>query len=304
MLPGAWAKEHISRSWNQYVALVDVAEENARLREELAKAELERARTNSDLAELARLRRLMGFSAPEHWQRIGTRVLAGRFGSGAALDTVMIDRGFATGAPPDTPLATEKGLVGKVYRASPHIATVILLTDQAFRVGVISEKGRVPGILAGTGARGKLDVRYMLPNTKIEVGELLVTSGLDGVFPKGLPVARITSVEPSMETLFPEVAAEPLVLLDSLEEALLLAAPEGWPQSEALRAPLPIPVPAREPAPAAVAPTPAAPAPPAAPQRLTPSTRSGGTDAQRPPRNAPRPPRQERAQPAAPARTQ
>lgn len=234
LLPGTWAKAEITRHWNHYFALVDVAAENSRLREENAHMERHLALVRDDLAELARLRDLIGLKPPPEWGAVGSRVLAGRFGPRAALETVMIDRGYATGAAPGTPLVTNKGLVGRVFRASPHIATVLLLTDQNFRAAVVTSEGRVPGVLLGAGARANLEVRYMAPNAKVFPGELLVTSGLDEVFPKGIPVARIVSVEPGTETLFQQVQAEPVVSPDSLEEALLLISPENWPESSAI----------------------------------------------------------------------
>lgn len=229
LLPGTWIKEEVSRRWNRYIALIDVAEENARLREEKNRSNQYFASVQDDLAELARLRGLIGLNPPAKWHTLGARVLAGRFGPGASLETIMIDRGFATGAAPGTPLATHQGLVGRVLRASAHAATVLLLTDQTFRAAVVTSDGRVPGVIMGGGPRANLEVKYLAPNVKVMVGELLITSGIDDTFPKGLPVARVVKVEPGAETLFQQVQAEPLVALDALEEVLLLLPPESWP---------------------------------------------------------------------------
>lgn len=239
LLPGTWAKTEVSRYWNQYVALIDVAEENMRLREEKDRMTRYLDEVRDDLAELARLRALAGLKPPEKWHALATRVLAGKFGPGGFQETIMIDRGYASGASPGTPLATHLGLVGQVFRASPHIATALLVTDQSFRVAVVTAQGRVPGVLAGAGARNNLEVLYMAPNAKVEVGETLVTSGLDDTFPKGLPVARVVSVQPGAETLFQQVQAEPIVAPESLEEAMLLIAPDNWPESAALPAVIP-----------------------------------------------------------------
>lgn len=240
LLPSTWVKKQITRYWDQYVALVDVAEENARLREEAGDAERRLANVKEDLAELARLRALVGITPPENWQILGTRVIAGRFGPAASLETVMIDRGYATGAAVGTPLVTHKGLAGRVYRASPHIATVILITDQTFRIPVMTSEGRVPGVLMGGGPRSPLEVRYVAPNARVEVGETLISSGLDNAFPKGLPVARVISAEPGTQTLFQQIQAEPLSPPDSMEEALLLIAPPDWPVNAARPDALPV----------------------------------------------------------------
>lgn len=263
LLPGTWIKSEVSGVWNNYVALVGIAAENERLRDEQNRMERQMASVRNDLAELQRLRNLVGLKAPEQWQTLGARVIAGRFGPGASLETVMIDRGYATGASPGVPLVTHQGLVGRVFRASPHIATVLLVTDQTFRVSVVTSEGRVPGLLVGGGPRATLEALYMEPNVKVNVGELLITSGLDETFPKGIPVGRILSVEPGIETLFQQVHAEPLASPDSLEEALLLIAPENWPYN-AVSDVMPVePALPAQPQEAAVTPTltPAAPAP-------------------------------------------
>lgn len=229
LLPGTTLKNAISTQWNHYVALIDVAEENARLRDEASRTEHYLASVHEDLAELGRLRALLGIAAPDGWNTLGTRVIAGRFGPGSSLETLMIDRGFASGAAVGTPLATHKGLVGRVFRAAPHIATVLLITDQTFKVPVITSESRVPGVLVGGGPRAWLEVRYVAPNASVSVGETLVTSGIEGSCPKGIPVARVVSVEPGTQTLFQHIQAEPFASLESVEEALLLVAPRNWP---------------------------------------------------------------------------
>lgn len=224
--PAIWARDTVSGYWREYLALVDVAAENARLREELRRAEQYLASVREEQAELARLRALFRFQVPEGWTPLGARIVAGRFGPVAALESVMLDRGFATGAPPGTPLATHQGIMGQVLRASPNASTALLLTDPGFRVAVISQESRVPGVLAGSGPRAALEVRYVAQNAQLKVGELLITSGLDNQFPKGIPVAKVLSVQPGDETLFQQVQAAPVVPLEEVEEALLLIPPQ------------------------------------------------------------------------------
>lgn len=222
-------KTKISRQWDTFVSLLGVAEENARLRKEASERERYIASVREDIAELARLRAFFGMTAPEGWNSLGARVIAGRFGPGASLETVMIDRGFASGAAVGTPLITHQGLVGRVFRAAPHIATVLLITDQSFRVPVLTSEGRVPGVLVGGGPSARLEVRYVSPNVTVAVGETLISSGVENLFPKGIPVARIVSVEPGTQSLFQQIHAVPLAAPDSLEETLLLIPPRNWP---------------------------------------------------------------------------
>ena len=109
-------------------------------------------------------------------------------------------------------------------RASPHTATVLLITDLNSRVAVLSQNGRVPGILSGTGDE-MLEVDYVPPNVRIQPGEIFITSGQDGIFPKGIPCARVVEARQSDTSPFQLITAEPLADLDNQEEVLLLQAP-------------------------------------------------------------------------------
>jgi rod shape-determining protein MreC len=145
-------------------------------------------------------------------------------GPNAILDSIVINRGYATGGRPGTPLATHLGLVGRVLKASAHSAIVLLLTDPGSRIAVLSQNERASGILAGMGPSEALEVLFVQRDVSLSPGELLFTSGMDGKFPKGIPVARVLSAAPSDYTQFLAVRAEPLVDLRHLEEVLLLEA--------------------------------------------------------------------------------
>lgn len=222
------AKNGAMDFWERYLDLVGVREENERLKADLISIQSQLIQAGEDRAELRRLRSLLSLPGDRTWRPVGARVVAGRMGPNSALETVMISRGYLTGGAPGTPLMTNQGLVGRVLRASAHNATALLLTDPGSRIAVLSQDTRTPGILTGRGARHALEVRFVARNAVIREGELLVTSGLDGVYPKGLPVARIVSVEPSDYSQFMSVRATPLVEVEHLEEVLLLE-PTGLP---------------------------------------------------------------------------
>ncbi|WP_165066058.1 rod shape-determining protein MreC [Desulfovibrio sp. ZJ200] len=208
--------------WDRYFDLVGVREENQRLKARVAELESRLLAHGEDLAELKRLRALIQLPVDESWRPLGARVLAGRMGPNAVLDSITISRGYATGARPGTPLVTHLGLVGRVLRASAHTATALLLTDPGSRIAVFSQDGRAPGILAGRGTGRNLEVNFVQRDADVTKNEVLITSGLDGKYPKGIPVARVLSVAPSDYTQFMAVYAEPLVDLQHLEEVLLL----------------------------------------------------------------------------------
>lgn len=208
--------------WDKYFDLVAVREENERLKTDIITIQAQIVQAGEDRAEVQRLRRLLSMPPDEQWRGVGARVLAGRMGPNSVLETVTINLGYLTGGLPGAPLATEMGLVGRVLRASPTTATALLLTDPGSRIAVLSQNTRAPGVLTGRGARHPLEMRFVARNSEVEEGELLVTSGLDGMYPKGIPVARVVSVAPSDYSQFMAVLASPLVDVERLEEVLLL----------------------------------------------------------------------------------
>jgi rod shape-determining protein MreC len=105
----------------------------------------------------------------------------------------------------------------------------LLITDPSSKISVLGRDSRTPGILTGEGADRPLSVNYVHQNAHIRPGEVLITSGLDRVFPKGLPAAMVTDVRRSDISLFQEVTAAPLVELKTLEEVLLLMGGEPQP---------------------------------------------------------------------------
>ena len=222
--PCRWVADGISDAWNNYVYLVDTQEENAHLRRRVDQLSDALNIATEEREELLRLRGRLSMGPPDQWQGAGARVIANRLGPQAALVSVTLDRGFLDGAATNTPVTTPHGLVGRVLRASPHTATVLLITDINSRVAVLSQSGRVPGILAGTGDE-MLEVDYVPPNVRIQPGEIFITSGQDGIFPKGIPCARVIEARQSDTSPFQLITAEPLADLDNQEEVLLLQAP-------------------------------------------------------------------------------
>ena len=212
------------------MALIDVAEENERLRADLRRAHNYASLVAEERAELNRLRKLLQLEALHERPAFAARIIAWRFGPQAARNTFTVSKGYLDGALVGTPVVTDAGVVGRVLRTAPHASTVLMITDSGFRLAVISQQSRTPGIIMGSaGASPRLEMAYVAQTARISPGELLITSGLDGVFPKGIPVGIVTAVMPGNEILFQQVHAQPMVDLDRLEEVLLLQAGDGPP---------------------------------------------------------------------------
>ena len=226
--PLVWVRDGIADGWNHYFALVDVAEENSRLRHELRRAETAATLTAEERAELIRLRDLLKLEALKGYPGFGARVIAMRFGPLSALKTITVNKGFLDGAIAGTPVVAQNGVVGRVLRSAPNASTVLLLTDPGFRLAVISQQSRTPGIAVGSAnGRHLLEVTYVSQTANLAEGEVLVTAGVDGAFPKGIPVGVVTKVTPGNETLFQKVQAVPAVNLDRGVEEVILLQHEG-----------------------------------------------------------------------------
>ena len=228
--PVIWLYDQVYGFYARYIDLVGIREEN-----DLLKAEADRMRGElrilaEDQAELRRLRTLLSLQDADVWQPVGARVIAGRLGPNAALESVTISRGYLSGGAPGTPVITNLGvvgrvLVGRVLRASPNTATVLLLTNPGSRIAVLSQQTRTPGILTGRSTRLPMEMRFVTRNYTVHPDEVLITSGRDGAYPKGIPVAKVLSVAPSDFSPFQSILAEPLVDMERLEEVLLLERP-------------------------------------------------------------------------------
>lgn len=216
------AQDFLGDLWTRYFDLVDVRGENERLKARVEELEARLLGSGEDLAELRRLRALVQLPVDVRWHPIAARVLAGKLGPNGVLDSITISRGYATGARPGTPLVTQLGLVGRILRSSAHASTALLITDPGSNIAVFGQESRAAGILKGCGMGRPMEVDFVQLDAGMKTGELLITSGLDNKYPKGLPVGRVTSIAPSDYTQFMAVEVEPLVNLRHLEEVLLL----------------------------------------------------------------------------------
>ena len=220
--PGIWVSDKVVEFWNRYIYLVGLKQENDLLREKAAEMRRANMLLRSRAESAARFEQLLGFAAPAQWTFSGTRVIGHRMGPAGSLATLAVDKGTASGVAEDMPVASLDGVVGRILRAGAGTSTVLLLSDPNSSIAVMGDKNRSPGMLQGQGYGKPLLLRYINQNAIIDPNELLLSSGLSGIYPKGLPVARVTKIQRSDISLFLTVLAEPLVDMAGLEEVLLL----------------------------------------------------------------------------------
>lgn len=204
-----------------YVVLYDARQESQRLQAEL---DLTRLRLQELEARAAEARQLAELLELKQSYARAPLVAAQVVGSNAAAPTltVLINRGREDGLQANMVVLTPDGVAGKVISAFPGVAQVLLITDEKSGVGALVADSRLHGVVKGTG--GSLCRLEYIPNEEsVTVGAEVLTSGQDQLFPKGLPLGRVTSVRPG--EFFQEITVEPAAHLTRLEHVLVLAGP-------------------------------------------------------------------------------
>ncbi|HEX9743558.1 MAG TPA: rod shape-determining protein MreC [Nitrospiraceae bacterium] len=210
--------------WNRYVALWTVQEENEQLRREI---EFLRGQT-ADLREMAaanrRLTELLRFQAHAPSVTVGARVI-GRDATNWYRG-VVLDKGEQDGVRTEMGVVTLAGAVGRVVKTRTSSSVVLLITDPNNAVTSLIQRTRDEGIIEGT-FEGQVRMKYIPLLSTVRVGDPVVTSGLTGGFPKGVPVGTITSIHKDESGLFQTADVRPEVDFTKVEEVLVVTAPRS-----------------------------------------------------------------------------
>jgi rod shape-determining protein MreC len=200
--------------------LFGTAEENRRLREELLAAETERQRYGEVMAENRRLTELLQLKGRIDPGGRAVRVV-GR-GYNRMSSTLIVDKGGSQGIVMDMPVVTSRGLAGKVVAVRGRFSDILLLNDLNFSAAVRFRDSRREGVVTGSG-RGYCILKYVPVEEQVKTGDVVVTSGLDGVFPAGIPVGAVTKVRTEGVEFFQYIEIEPFQDPDSIEEAMVIS---------------------------------------------------------------------------------
>lgn len=213
--------------WARYFALVGVADENAELRAQNAAA-------RGSVAELAELRRqndrlraLTGLRARAPGRTVSGTVI-GR-GISPRFDTVRIDRGASDGVRRHMPVLSPEGAIGQVLRSSGGYSDILLVRDGLSGVGALVQRSRYRGVVRGTGDGLALDFVRRTDRDAVREGDVVVTSGEDGVFPAGVRLGTVVSAHEPETGMFLRVELEPSVSVSTLDEVLVLIEPPVGP---------------------------------------------------------------------------
>ena len=214
----------VSRVWGDYVDLRNLREESLRLTREAAVLQRRISYLEEQALETQRLQGLLAMKEVSRAEFLAARIV----GKDATnwFKTVLIDRGSLAGIRRNQPVVAPDGLVGRVVEVTPTAAKVQLITDPVSAAGGLIQRTRVIGIVSGSLGAG-LKVRYLPLMADIAIGDEVVTSGMGGVFPKGIPLGRVIAAERRSGALFQEATLAPKVDLSRLEEVLVLMGTES-----------------------------------------------------------------------------
>ena len=215
---GAWGVGKVRGTWNHYFALRYAALENESLRRERDTLKMQVNQLQSRATEADRLAALLNFrQAHANTPLIPARVIG--TSADTASQTIYIDRGERDGIRPNMGVITPDGVVGKVIEAYRNTSQVLLLTDKESGVGAMLADSRLQSPVSGMG-EPLLAMKYVSENDTVNPGDRVVTSGMDRIFPKDLPVGTVVAVKPGLT--FKVVRVRRSAGLQRLEEVLVL----------------------------------------------------------------------------------
>lgn len=192
------------------------------LKEKIARLQEENHRTSEIRLANERLRQLLQFRENNFPSMIGAEVI-GRDPS-FWFKSVMIDKGESDGVKKGMAVISPAGVIGQVLKIAPHYATVLLITDYNSAVDCIVERSRAKAIIEGKG-ENRCQMKYLLRAEDVAVGDVVVTSGLGGNFPKGLMVGEVKKVDKKGHGVFQYAELVPSVDMTRLEEVFVVVEP-------------------------------------------------------------------------------
>lgn len=207
--------------WSGYVALQQVQQENAALKQELQTLQIRLQQERAEAQRTDNLRQLLELRERAQLDTTAAEVIAGS--ASPDFRTVTIDKGTSHGVGGDMAVISPAGVVGRVVLPSARASQVQLLIDLNAAAGALIERTRVQGVVVGV-TNGMLNMRYVPGTADVKTGDLVVTSGIDGIYPKGFVIGTIDHVDRGVGE-YHEIAVRPAVDFSRLEEVLIVRTP-------------------------------------------------------------------------------
>jgi rod shape-determining protein MreC len=211
----------IRDAWSGYGNLRHVRAENEKLRQQLGELQVQFQQERARAERAKQLEKLLGF---QQGLRVDT-IAAGVIGASASLDFrgITIDRGTTTAVTANMAVIAPTGLVGRVVTPTAHASKVQLLIDRNAAAGALVERTRAQGIVVGTGV-DMLRMDFVAATADVKAGDTVVTSGVDGIYPRGFVIGKVEQVE-NGGGIHKTISVRPSVEFNRLEEVLVVKTP-------------------------------------------------------------------------------
>lgn len=211
----------VRNGWNGYIDLRGVRAENETLRRQLSEIQVQFQQEHAKAERTRQLERLLGF---RHEIQIET-VASGVIGAGASLDfrTLTIDKGSNAGLAKNMAVIAPTGVVGRIVTPTAHAAKVQLLIDRNAAVGALVERSRAQGVVLGAGEE-LLRMDFVTSTADVKTGDTVVTSGIDGIYPKGFVIGTVERVGAG-NGIYKAIRVRPAVDFNRLEDVLVVKSP-------------------------------------------------------------------------------
>lgn len=205
--------------WHNYIDLVNVRQENRALREEVKGLQQTLAQAGEAMRENERLAKLLDLRKSLRESSVAAAVI----GEDVTpwFKTLTIDKGSANGIAEGMPVLAAGGVVGQTIKVTANTSRVLLLTDHASGISALIQRSRARGVIKGRG-ENLCSLEFTMRDEDVSVGDLVITSGVGGVFAKGLPIGTVTMVKKAQYGIFQTVTVQPAVNVARLEEVLVV----------------------------------------------------------------------------------
>ena len=224
--------QSIRETWNRYIALQGVYEQNLELQKTVQQLNVQVSQLREQIIVSEQLAEMFDFQKQTPMETVAARVI-GRNATNW-YRAIIIDKGSQHGIEKEMGVMNSTGVVGRVINVNPSTAIVLLLTDPNVAMAGMIQRSRDEGIIQGT-AQGFVRMKYLPPLSKVEIGDIVVTSGLTGDYPRGLLIGHVRKLEKADADLFQSAEIQPMVDFSKLEGVLVVTSSGQLSDSELLQ---------------------------------------------------------------------
>jgi rod shape-determining protein MreC len=212
----SWVSDGVA----SYVDLRGARAENQELRQQVEQLTAERNEAHERAAELDNLRRELALPARPEYRVLSANVIVRN--PSLWFQRIMIDRGSLDGVKLNMPVTSASGVVGRVIAVGPNFATVQVITDKHAGVGAQLQVSRAMGVVRGIGEDGGCELKNIASNEGVEIGEAVITTGLDRIYPKGLLIGTVERIDDDPNAPWHRIIIKPTAAIDRLEHVRVL----------------------------------------------------------------------------------